>query len=44
MIIDSAYAMGPNPQGGQGAGGGLMGILPLIIVGVIIYLVVRARR
>lgn len=37
MLTDLAYAMGPNPQAGQGQGGGLMGFLPLILIFVIFY-------
>ena len=37
MFSSVAYAMGPNPQAGQGAGGGLMGFLPLILIFVIFY-------
>ncbi len=37
MFTSLAYAMGPNPQGGQGAGGGLVGFLPLILIFVIFY-------
>lgn len=35
MFTELAYAMGPNPQAGQG--GGLMGFLPLILIFVIFY-------
>lgn len=37
MLTDLAYAMGPNPQAGQGQGGGLIGFLPLILIFVIFY-------
>ena len=37
MFTDLAYAMGSNPQAGQGQGGGLMGFLPLILIFVIFY-------
>ncbi len=37
MVTDLAYAMGANPQAGQGQGGGLMGFLPLILIFVIFY-------
>ncbi|MBI5846863.1 MAG: preprotein translocase subunit YajC [Nitrospirae bacterium] len=37
MFTDLAYAMGANPQAGQGQGGGLMGFLPLILIFVIFY-------
>ncbi len=37
MLTGLAYAMGPNPQGGQGQGGGLIGFLPLILIFVIFY-------
>ena len=37
MLTDLAYAMGPNAQGAQGQGGGIMGFLPLILIFVIFY-------
>ena len=37
MLTGLAYAMGPNPQGAQGQGGGLMSFLPLILIFVIFY-------
>ncbi len=45
MLTGMAYAMGPAPQGGQGAGGGLMGFLPLILIFVIFYfLLIRPQQ
>jgi preprotein translocase subunit YajC len=45
MLTGLAYAMGPSPQGGQGAGGGLMGFLPLILIFVIFYfLLIRPQQ
>ena len=45
MFIGLAHAMGPNPQGGQGAGGGLMGFLPLILIFIIFYfLLIRPQQ
>jgi len=46
-LIDIAYAMGPSPQGGAGQGaGGLVGsILPLILIFVIFYfLLIRPQQ
>jgi preprotein translocase subunit YajC len=45
MFTDLAYAMGPNPQGAQGQGGGLIGFLPLILIFVIFYfLLIRPQQ
>jgi preprotein translocase subunit YajC len=45
MFAELAYAMGPNPQGGQGQGGGLLGFLPLILIFVIFYfLLIRPQQ
>jgi preprotein translocase subunit YajC len=45
MFTDLAYAMGPNPQGGQGQGGGLISFLPLILIFVIFYfLLIRPQQ
>jgi preprotein translocase subunit YajC len=45
MFTGLAYAMGPNPQGGQGQGGGLLGFLPLILIFVIFYfLLIRPQQ
>lgn len=45
MLTGLAYAMGPNPQGGQGQGGGLLGFLPLILIFVIFYfLLIRPQQ
>ncbi len=45
MFTGLAYAMGPNPHAGQGAGGGLMGFLPLILIFVIFYfLLIRPQQ
>ncbi len=45
MLTELAYAMGPNPQGGQGQGGGLLGFLPLILIFVIFYfLLIRPQQ
>ncbi len=45
MFTGLAYAMGSNPQAGQGAGGGLMGFLPLILIFVIFYfLLIRPQQ
>lgn len=41
MIIDLAYAMGPNPQGGQAAGSGLTDVLLPLLVIFVFYLVLR---
>lgn len=44
MFTGLAYAMGPAPQGGQGAGG-LMGLLPLVLIFVIFYfLLIRPQQ
>ena len=37
MLTSLAYAMGPNPQAGQGQGGGLLSFLPLVLIFVIFY-------
>jgi preprotein translocase subunit YajC len=43
MFTDLAYAMGPNPQGGQG--GGLISFLPLILIFAIFYfLLIRPQQ
>jgi preprotein translocase subunit YajC len=45
MLTELAYAMGPNPQGAQGQGGGLIGFLPLILIFVIFYfLLIRPQQ
>jgi preprotein translocase subunit YajC len=45
MFAGLAYAMGPNAQGGQGQGGGLLGFLPLILIFVIFYfLLIRPQQ
>jgi len=45
MFTDIAFAMGPAQQGGQGQGGGLMGLLPLVLVFVIFYfLLIRPQQ
>ncbi len=45
MFTDLAYAMGPNPQGAQGQGGGLLSFLPLIFIFVIFYfLLIRPQQ
>jgi preprotein translocase subunit YajC len=45
MLTGVAYAMGANPQTGQGQGGGLMGFLPLVIIFVIFYfLLIRPQQ
>ena len=45
MFTDLAYAMGPNPQGGQGQGSGLIGFLPLVLIFVIFYfLLIRPQQ
>ncbi len=45
MFTELAHAMGPNPQGGQGQGGGLLGFLPLILIFVIFYfLLIRPQQ
>jgi preprotein translocase subunit YajC len=44
MFTEMAYAMGPNPQTGQG-GGGLISFLPLILIFVIFYfLLIRPQQ
>ncbi len=43
MFTGIAYAMGPNPQGGQG--GGLISFLPLVLIFVIFYfLLIRPQQ
>ena len=45
MFTGLAYAMGPSPQGGQGAGSGIMGFLPLILIFIIFYfLLIRPQQ
>jgi len=45
MFTGIAYAMGPNPQGGQGQGGGLLSFLPLVLIFVIFYfLLIRPQQ
>ncbi len=47
MFTELAYAMGPNPPGGQaqGGGGGLLGFLPLILIFVVFYfLLIRPQQ
>jgi preprotein translocase subunit YajC len=45
MFTELAHAMGPNPSGGQGQGGGLLGFLPLILIFVIFYfLLIRPQQ
>jgi len=45
MFTELAYAMGPNPGGTQGQGGGLMGFLPLVLIFVIFYfLLIRPQQ
>ena len=45
MLNELAYAMGPNPQGGQGQGSGLMSFLPLILIFIIFYfLLIRPQQ
>lgn len=45
MFTGIAYAMGPNPQGAQGQGSGLMGFLPLVLIFVIFYfLLIRPQQ
>jgi len=45
MLTTLAYAMGPNVQGGQGQGGGLLGFLPLVLIFVIFYfLLIRPQQ
>jgi preprotein translocase subunit YajC len=45
MFTNLAYAMGSNPQGGQGQGGGLISFLPLILIFVIFYfLLIRPQQ
>jgi len=45
MFTELAFAMGPNPQGSQGQGGGLLGFLPLILIFVIFYfLLIRPQQ
>lgn len=44
MLVDIAYAMAPGPEG-QGAGGMLGSILPLILIFVIFYfLLIRPQQ
>ncbi len=44
MFTEMAYAMAP-PQGGEGAGGGLISFLPLILIFVIFYfLLIRPQQ
>ncbi len=45
MFTELAYAMGPNPQGAQGQGSGLIGFLPLVLIFVIFYfLIIRPQQ
>jgi preprotein translocase subunit YajC len=45
MLTGLAYAMGANPQGAQGPGGGLLGFAPLVIIFVIFYfLLIRPQQ
>jgi preprotein translocase subunit YajC len=45
MFTEIAYAMGPNAQGGQGQGGGLISFLPLVLIFVIFYfLLIRPQQ
>lgn len=45
MFVDLAYAMGPSPQGAQGQGGGIIGLLPLALIFVIFYfLIIRPQQ
>jgi preprotein translocase subunit YajC len=45
MFTGLAYAMGPNPQAGQGQGGGLISFLPLVLIFVIFYfLLIRPQQ
>lgn len=45
MFTELAHAMGPNPQGAQGQGGGLIGFLPFILIFVIFYfLLIRPQQ
>jgi preprotein translocase subunit YajC len=44
MLAAFAFAMGPNPQAGQGQGG-LLGFLPLVLIFVIFYfLLIRPQQ
>ena len=45
FLTSVAYAMGPQPQGADGAGGGLMSFLPLVLMFVIFYfLLIRPQQ
>lgn len=45
FFVSTAWAMGPSPQGGQGAGGQLAGFLPLILIFVVFYfLLIRPQQ
>ena len=45
MFTELANAMGANPQGAQGQGGGLLGFLPLVLIFVIFYfLLIRPQQ
>jgi len=42
---DIAWAMGPAPQGGQGGGSALSGLIPLVLIFVIFYfLLIRPQQ
>lgn len=44
-FVSTAWAMGPAPEGGQGPGGALTGLLPLILIFVIFYfLLIRPQQ
>lgn len=45
LFVSTAWAMGPAPEGGQGPGGALTGLLPLILIFVIFYfLLIRPQQ
>lgn len=42
---DMAWAMGPAPQGGQGGGSSLTGMIPLVLIFVVFYfLLIRPQQ
>jgi preprotein translocase subunit YajC len=45
LFLSTAWAMGPAPEGGQGPGGALTGLIPLVLIFVIFYfLLIRPQQ
>jgi preprotein translocase subunit YajC len=45
LFLSTAWAMGPSPEGGQGPGGALTGLIPLVLIFVIFYfLLIRPQQ